>query len=252
MTITAREGHEAAESLQWIADHWTDLRARLRPGGGNALTGMPGGDGSEASPIDLGISDLMREIEDEARSLGHVLLDETADWAPRSSRMPVLLYDVAERYGHWTAGDERTALAFCDWAEEYRDKVCRALERPAPASYVGPCQGKGDDGAGCGGELHVRDGRTSGTCHECGRRFTLDEQRAFIERELSTRLMTVSELVTALVVLGTPVPLKTIRSWVQRKRLIAAVPGESLYRLNDAKELAELGSRHTGREAVRA
>lgn len=239
MTITTADALRAAENLTYIADHWTDLRARLVPGGGNAMTGMPSGDGSEGAPIDLAISDLMFEVEQETRTLGYVLLDETTDWAPRSSRMPWLLFDVAERYGHWTAGDDRTALAFCDWAEEYQAKVQRALERPAPASYVGPCQGKGEDGAECNEDLYLRPGRTHGKCRVCGHEFTMDEQRGLVERELETRLMTVSELVSALVVLGTPVPVKTLRTWIARKRLQEAVPGETLYRLKEVKDLAD-------------
>lgn len=246
MTITTADALRAAENLTYIADHWTDLRARLRPGGGNAMTGMPSGDGSEGAPIDLAVSDLMFEVEQEARSLGYVLLDETNDWTPRSSRMPWLLFDVAERYGHWTAGDERTALAFCDWAEEYQAKVQRLLQRPAPATYVGPCQAIGEDGAGCGGELYLRPARDKGTCHECGREFTREDQMAYVERELETRLMTQSEIVTALVILDLETPAKTVQSWAQRGRLNEIAPGEGLYRLADAKALAERRVKRVG------
>lgn len=237
--ITTADALHARKNLDYIASHWTDLRARLMPGGGNALTGMPMGDGSETSPIDIGISDLLFEIEQEARSLGHVLIDETADWAPRSSRMPTLLIDVTERYGHWTAGDEMTALAFCDWAEEYASKVQHALERPAPANYVGPCQHRGEDGAGCAGELYLRPSLDGGKCRECKTEFTRAEQMAYVERELETRLMTQSEIVTALMILDRATPIKTVQSWVQRHKLLEAVPGDGLYRLADAKALAE-------------
>ncbi|WP_208012579.1 hypothetical protein, partial [Cellulomonas shaoxiangyii] len=180
----------------------------------------------------------MHEIEEEARSLGHVLLDETEDWAPRSSRMPVLLYDVAARYGHWTAGDERTALAFCDWAEEYASKVRRALERPAPPDYVGPCQGVGEDGAGCGGELHLRQDRDGGTCRECGQEFTREGQAAFVREALKDRLMTLSEIASALVVLDMEVPYRTIQSWARREKIKPASEDEPLYRFEDALTLA--------------
>ncbi len=234
VTVTTADALRAQTNLRYIADRWPDLKARLRPGGGNALTGMPGGDGSEGAPIDVAISDLMFEIESEARSLGYVLLDETTDWAPRSSRMPTLLIDVTERYGHWTAGDERTALAFCDWAEVYAVKVQRALERPAPAGYVGPCQQDG-----CDGELYLRPGRDHGQCRDCGTAFTREDQMRYVEAQMETRLMTQSEIVTALVVLDCPVPAKTVQSWAQRHRLIEAIPGSGLYRLADAMTLAE-------------
>lgn len=232
-------GLAARNDLLYIADHWTDLRARLRPGGGNALTGMPGGTSEGHCPIDVDVSDLLWEIENEARMLGHVLMDETDDWTPRTSRMPALLADVAQRYGHWTAGDERTALAFCDWAHEYEGKVRRALERPAPPSYVGPCQGRGDDGAGCGGELYLRDDRATGTCRECGAEFTYEGQREFIARELETRLMTPVEIVRGLKIIGHQVQVATVYKWVEREKLRPAVEGERLYRFADALGIVE-------------
>lgn len=235
--ITAIDGLRAHDNLMTIVNHWTDLRARLRPGGGNAVTGMPPGAHSGA-PIDIAISDLLFTIEQEARTLGHVLLDETTDWTPRTSRMPWLLADIAQRYGHWTASDDKTATAFCDWAEQYATKVQRVLERPAPATYVGPCQGTHPDGAGCGGELYLRSGHTGGHCRQCGATFTTEEQRAFLAEQFASRLMTQSELVSALVVLGEPVPIATIKSWVHRGRLVEAAPGDGLYRIADALELA--------------
>src|SRR5699024_12088649 len=64
-------------------------------------------------PLDIGISDLLFEIEQEARTLGHVLMDET-EWYPRTSHMPGLLYDIAHHYGHWTnADDNKIGRASC-------------------------------------------------------------------------------------------------------------------------------------------
>jgi len=230
-------GLAARNDLLYIADHWTDLRARLRPGGGNALTGMnvSGGGDEGHCPIDVHVSDLLHEIEDEARMLGHVLMDETDDWAPRTSRMPALLVDVAQRYGHWTAGDdERAALDFMDWAHEYAGKVRRALERPAPPSYVGPCQGKGEDGAGCAGELYVREGREGGKCRECGAEFSREGQMEFLAREMQDRLMTQTEIARALKIVGHAVQAATVYKWVEREKLKPAVEGERLYRFADA------------------
>lgn len=232
-------GLAARNDLLYIAEHWTDLRARLRPGGGNALTGMPSGTSEGHCPIDVHVSDLLHEIEDEARMLGHVLMDETDDWTPRTSRMPALLVDVAQRYGHWTAGDdERAALDFMDWAHEYAGKVRRALERPAPPSYVGPCQGKGEDGAGCGGELYLRDDRDGGECRECGAEFTHGGQMAYLAREMEDRLMEPAEIVRALKIVGHAVQAATVFKWVQRGKLEPAIPGERLFRFAKALELA--------------
>ena len=233
----------ARDDLLWIVSEWPKLLGRLRPGGGNALNGMPSGN-SHPLPIDTHISDLMFEIEEcVARHYGHILMDET-EWTPTTSSMPGLLRDVAMRYGHFTAGnDDRQGLGFCDDATYYRDKVHHALERPAPPTYVGPCQHRGEDGAGCSGELYVREGRTEGKCRECGTPFTLSEQREFLMGELEVRLMTASEIASALVVLDHKVPIGTIKSWIHRKRLPESTPDSGLYRLADARELATRAGR---------
>src|SRR5690606_26589037 len=107
-------GLRAPATPVYIAERWAALPATLEPGrrGGSSVHTAP----ESTPPLALYVSDLMHEIETEARSLAHVLMDET-DWTPPTSHMPGLLSAVAERYGHWTSGDEHTALEFCDWAE---------------------------------------------------------------------------------------------------------------------------------------
>lgn len=274
MTIDRLAALNARDDLLAIAASWTALRARLRIGGGNALTGVVVAGGGEPEPVDLGVSDLMAEIEwNVARHYAHVLLDETppahgcaggchgspehqhdatcdsrqvpAERCPTpslpitTSRMPRLLTQVARRYGHFTEGDERTALQFCDDAHDYRERVCKVLERPEPPVYVGPCRHMGEDGAGCVGELYVRRGRDGGTCRECGTEFTLSEQLAWLEEQMTDRLMTASEIASALFVLDYRVPIGTIKSWIARKRLVSAVDEGGLYRLSDARDLAK-------------
>lgn len=251
---TVQEDLEARESLEWIAAMWPELRARLRREGSNPLTGRVSGSESTPLVIDVAVSDLMREIEDEARSLAHVLCDETVDadgqpWAPRTSAMPDLLREVASHYGHFTTGDERTALAFCDWAHEYREKVRRAIERPAPPSYMGDCPRTIEQpltwdgeqyiaGDPCPGSLYLRPGRATMRCPACHGETTLDDQREHIRVALESRLMTAPEIRASLVVLGAPVPHSTIRTWIERGRLPEVYPGERLYRLADAIDLA--------------
>lgn len=226
---------DARDDMLWVADHWHDLRNNLRPGGGNALTGMPGGT-DEQMPINVAVSDLMHAITEQTRFYAHMLMDET-DWTPSTSSMPTLLSEVARRYGHFTAsGDDQIGLEFCDDAHEWRRKVRNTLYRPDPAEYVGPCRV-----SGCGGELYLRKGKDGGECHECGTTWTLADQREYLADELEARLMTASEITSALVVIGHPVPFKTVTSWIDRGRLMSA--GDKMYRLTDALDLARLSER---------
>ncbi|ROR97801.1 hypothetical protein EDD28_2409 [Salana multivorans] len=265
---TVQDDLDARDNLVYIAQRWPDLKARLRREGGSPLTGRTSGSHEQPLVIDIHISDLLHEIETETRSLAHVLCDETVDadgrpWAPRTSVMPHLLTEVAEHFGHWTTADERTALAFCDWAHEYSEKVRRALERPAPPTYMGDCPLKvvtplswdGEDylaGDPCPGSLYLRPGRTTMSCPACRGETTLEAQRDHVRAELEKMLMTQTEIRAALVVLGHTVPLKTVQSWTQElksrpPRLPEAYPESGLYRLREALDLAERwGARRAG------
>ena len=249
----------ARDDWQWLVDHWTDLRNRLRPGGGAALTGVAVQSSERPSPIDLHVSDLLREIEDAARLYGQVLIEEvppehgcngactedmtaTEDCPDRvdpitTSHMPGLLAQVVERYGHFTS-DDLLALDFCDQGHEFRRKARQALERPPAPTFMGPCPVRE-----CHGELYVREGQEAATCRECDTVTTVAEQREWLDGELEQRLMTAAELPRALKILGMEVQAATVRKWVQRERLVAAVDeGDlALYRLKDAKTLAMSG-----------
>ena len=136
-TVSVKDGLAAKGDLLWVADRWPDLRARLRPQGATKLGGSKPGIPSSRPPLDIHVSDLMFEIEEHARFLGKVLLEETNDWEPTTSAMPQLLREVAERYGHFIVGDDKTALDFCDEAHEFRRKVTHSLEKPPAPTYMG-------------------------------------------------------------------------------------------------------------------
>ena len=249
----------ARDDLLWICAHWPELRNALRPGGGNALNGMPSGGGNTASPIDVHVSDLMREITNTARFYGQILLEEvpplhgcndacyleepklTAEECPNrqdpitTSHMPGMLEDIAHRYGHFTENDI-DSLAFTDWAHETRNDVHKTLTQPTPATYVGPCRTEG-----CTESLYVGADREGGVCKACGIAFTLIDQRTWLADEFKSRLMTMSEIISALfVILGEPIPEGTVKSWISRDKLKPVGEHEpKLYRIEDAQTLAE-------------
>ena len=227
MTLPPDEGLHAQQNLIWICNRWTDLRARLEPmvtGDGQGVRTAP----KSRPPIDLQISDLLFEIEEEARTLGLVLMDET-DWTPRTSSMPGLLRDVAMRYGHWFKGDTHVALAFADWAEEYQRKVQKALEKPPSPEFIGLCPV-----VDCAGDVYVKRGGGLGKCRSCGQQVPVAERREEIRRLSQDWLVRQFELPAALSLHGYDVPLDTVKSWVHRKRLL---PRGRLYRVSDALDL---------------
>ena len=228
---------EAREAFGWIADRWPDLTAALAPGGGKALTGMPRG-ASSALPINVHVSDLMREIDDQAWGFCRALVGETDDVQGVPATPVERLRLVASRYGHFVAADDRTALEYCDVAHDAREKVRRTLERPPAPTYLGPCPvadtGEGD---ACDGELYQRGATTRLRCPTCGHETTVDDQRAWIAERMDDRLMTASEIGRALKVAGHDVPHGTVRRWCSEGRL--ADVGDGLYRFTDALDMAQ-------------
>jgi hypothetical protein len=260
----------ARDDLLAVVAAWGALRARLTPSGSSAEP--VSGSTTPRLPIDVGVSDLLAEIEADARFYGQVLLEEadpehgcdgachgTAEHAcaghhcategeavvlamdcpvrrdaVTTSLMPGLLEQVARRYGHFAAAQDRTALDFCDTAHELRRKVSGLLAQHSPPRWQGPCP-EGE----CPGEIYQRDGQTDARCRECGREVGPVEWRAIMAAAFETRLMTRWELVSALVVMKRPVKPNTLDRWVSRGRLVAEVEDPELFRFADGFGLAE-------------
>lgn len=223
---------DARTDLLWIVDQWPTLQAALTPGGGKAHSGMPAGGGDAPLPINVQISDLLHVITDRARFYGRALMEET-DWTPTTSKMPTLLREIAERSGHFTEAETRMAIDFCDDVETMRADVEGALKDRARRRYMGDCQAPE-----CTGDLFLPATTDHGTCPKCQRPFTWYEQTAILEAELSKRLMTQSEIVSALFVLGHEVPISTVKSWVRRGKLktpdVPFIEGSGLFAFSDA------------------
>ena len=228
--VSVADSLQAKQDLEWIAARWNDLKARLLPSS-TPNTGAARPAPTSRPPLNLHISDLLHTIEVEARMLGWTLMEETpGGWRPTSSAMPQLLIDVAQHHGHWTTQDDQTALAFTDWANEYRHRVERALENPPNPTYLGPCQH-------CQNDYYVKPRATVAKCRGCHGTIDIRTQMAWVQQQLQDRLMTLSEIRLALNILDIPVPYNTIKSWAHRGRLLPQAEG--LYRLGDAKQLAE-------------
>jgi hypothetical protein len=227
----------ARDDLLYVAAQWPALQARLNTTRSPALTGMNvAGTKNRPLILDVHVSDLMRAIEEATRFYARILVGETVDHGITTSHMPALLVQVATRYGHFTSSDDAMALHFCDDAHDYRTQVTQTLERPAPPTYIGPCQTDN-----CEGELYLRGDKDYARCPNCSTTVTLEQQRAWLDEQMTDRLMEPLELAAALKTLDLETPIKTIRSWINRKQL---TPDEDtgLYPLAQATALASRGT----------
>lgn len=142
--------------------------------------------------------------------------------------MPQLLFDVAEMTGHWTIKGDETFIAWCD---EAYTAARRVIEQPAAPKYAGPCRE-------CGEDVYMRPQAITASCEHCGVRIEASEQVEWVASHLEDKIMTLSEIRTALAIMGFPRPMSTLKTWVQRKRLVAVSPGR--YKLADALSLADV------------
>lgn len=241
MSISNLDALRARDDLLAVAASWGALEARLMPSrGASEIRTAP----ESKPPIVVPVSDLMRQIRDRTRFYANKLIRETNDWAPTTWTMPGLLEQVGARYGHFTnRSTERTALVdFLDDAHEMRRLAAGMLASHEPARWQGPCPG-----GECTGELYQIRGGIDAKCGACGRIVGAAEWRQIMRDAFDSRLMTLSELVSALVITDHKIPIETIRTWAKRgakhgdptRGLVPVYVDPTLYRFADAWALAE-------------
>jgi hypothetical protein len=204
--------HTLRDDLLAVADLWPDVAARRVNGSGGALTGMPSSGGDvHRMPVNLGAADLCADIDREFTHLVLVLaMEHHVHLGARTpaGRLRQAAYEV------WRL-DEHERLDLRDTASSLRDRCETILGTTVRSDWLGPCPTPG-----CVEDVHLAQGRGSRTCPGCGAEHTRTEQELYIRECLEGRLMTLSELTSALVVSGMPTPYRTVQSWAARGRLV--------------------------------
>lgn len=113
-------------------------------------------------------------------------------------------------------------------------KIRKAVDRPAPRIYAGPCQD-------CGSDLYGKPDAAWVECRPCGVSYNVAEMLEWMRAQVYGRLVTAKEGVVLLSRFGLPIQQKTIDKWWERKR----VPdhgkdgdGKRLYLFDDLVALA--------------
>jgi hypothetical protein len=217
-----------------VAQMLPALRARLRPGRGASESARTAPE--SRPPIDVHVSDLLAEVHHSAEFYARALLFETTDYRPSGTTTEALLRDVAGRIGHWTQHGEMDAIEFTDAWHEHRRKVSGAIATRERPRWLGPCTK-----AECAGELYLRAGKVDARCDECKAEVSREEISEHLAVAFETRLMTQSELLSALHVVGATTKPSTLGMWVHRERLVHVIDDPKLYRFQDALTLAQRG-----------
>lgn len=114
--------------------------------------------------------------------------------------------------------------------------------------FLGPC----DDHAVCDGEVYADEDADEGACDSCGRTYPVDERRAALEAELSSRLFPAREIAKLATILDLGIPSDQVRKrvnlWHHRGRITAAITdphtGEPLFRFGEVRALLDRESAH--------
>lgn len=233
----------ARADLCWLARHQRDVAAR-EAGTGKALTGMPVHRSTEPRlPGALDLPDLSGEIARQLDTLKHELLDVGIEVTGRTEAerwlQAALVVDKV-------CTTDLDAMAWWDTASALRARAERVLGPDAHGRWLGPCAVPD-----CGGEVRLGDDQHAAVCPECGIFVTREQQQDYLTEEFQNRLMTGSEIASALELARVPVPYSTLRRWIATGRLpehmeFVGIPWalrpSGLYRFRHAFEMA--GRRH--------
>lgn len=222
---------EAAETWATLARLVPTIELYLTPRPGKSEVRMPP---SSKPPIDLVASDLLMELDIAASFYVSALVMETHDVKRFPDGLAAQLALVGERYGHFTAGEEKLAIDFCDEAHELMRKVSALVLQPAPPKWLGPCRECNN------GDLWLKQARANATCDECNASIDMGTWREGLWRALESTLMERDQIAPAIRLLGGKCTPSTVRSWIHRGRLVPIIADSELFRFMDAVDLAHI------------
>lgn len=224
---------EARAHLAYLHDNWQAVRARIRPAGSSALTGLPTPRKEHPAPINISASALLQDVTFWAiRAAQHI--EQQTGQAPDLFRMPDLLQHAAAHADHLTEEDPNHPRSLAG----LRRRAEHQVDPPDPAQYMGECPTDG-----CRGDLTLREGQKLMICPDCLKATSQIEQARHLRARLQTLVLTRGELITALTILGRPVTRERVRQWAARGRLVDV--GGGRYRMREALSLlAPKGRRH--------
>lgn len=245
-TVCTREADRTAGRLREASELWVELeravvrqtrmgepgpRSRqrapaspIRPGGqeDDRLLGWPAG-----LPVDLRAADVADGVRGTATTWARVVAGETGADPPGAT--PELLGWLAGRL-EW-ARHQQWAVEALDELGDAAARVARAVDRPVPTMWLGPCLEPDGLSGQCAGELHARAGAARVRCGTCGSVHDAAARRGWLEGLVREHTYTAAEIAAAV-----GVRADRIRQWASRGRILqrgADRYGRPLYRLRD-------------------
>jgi len=199
-------------NLVWLASRQRDVAAR-EAASGSAFSGMPVHRSTMPRlPGVLDAPDLSGDIARALDELVREVMDADAEWQP--SERETERWAQAAKVVEKVCPDPHDALSWWDTASSLRARAERTLGPAAAGRFMGWCAEPG-----CGGDIRLGDDQDAAVCPECRGFVTREQQTAYVVEELEKRLMTSSEIATALVQVRSEVAYDTVKSWARRGKI---------------------------------
>lgn len=228
MSITTQTALEAADTWKRLAALVPTIELYLEPQRAKSEVRMPPG---SKPPISIAASDLLMELDTAASFYVSALVMETHDVKRFPNGLAAQLALIGERFGHFTSGEEKLAIDYCDEAHELMRKVGMLIAAPPPPQWMGPCSECGE------GQLWLD---KTIRCDECKALVDLETWRAQLLRGVESRLMDREEILFALTMLGHRTRSETLRQWISRERLVPIVKDPERFRFADVLTVAKI------------
>lgn len=179
-------------------------------------------------------------FNDVASELGWVLRNTLGTWCRlvAEERGKTLPTDDAPSMAKWL-------LSHVEWLRHHRAgheaveevlsavrEIRKAVDRPAPRVYAGPC-------TECGGGMYAKPDAAVVWCRACGLEHSPTDMWLWMWQESQDKLVTAREAVILLGRMGYQIPQKTIEKWKQRGRLTDRGHRDEIlvYRFGDVRDL---------------
>lgn len=181
-------------------------------------------------------------FNEHAADIAHEIHGTLRAWVEHVCQIRHLPWPGEQRtsgYAAWL-NHYRGGLAMCEDAMQAVDEIndchrraMRAVDRPNPGEFVGPCQST-TPGITCPA-VYCRRGQVEKTCRTCEVTIDIPTVQSATEATMRTRLFDRRELRTAMRTFGHPIPRQTLDTWIRRGQL---ADHAGRYRLDEALALA--------------
>lgn len=236
-TCVGRAAQQLAELVQ-LTPAALDVAHRQNRRGEGGSSGKPG----SQLPIALRDTEKLTQVRAQLHRIGAKVWTVRGTYPPFTASVDPIIVIARWLPSHleWIRHREDTAIDALATINASIRIVAGIVNGPNPGRYAGPCSTVDADGRVCGEDVTARPGADFGACTACGAEYDVDEQQAWMRKEIEGYLARPTEIAGMLLRLGFPVGYSTIAAYAAKGQLIAHgsdEKGRPLFRIGDVIDL---------------